>query len=375
MKYQRLFRYLIIISTVLFTIFITTKTQYPQFTFLVLLFVLNVELRSYIKHKNLVLVSLFLDCALVLYMCINFTVYNALFLLVTLEYVLLKLNDEMYHLFIITTLVYLYTLRHSPSYEIGILMIFIYVMISLLIVYLRKELLIKANVENLYDEIRRNHYELDRARNRLKEYSKQVEKVTVLEERNRISRELHDSLGHHLTGVLLQLDSGIQMMDVNKDKGMEIIKSAYQNVNDGIESVRNIVRKVRPVEYQSHQKSVKDLIDEFVRKTETFVQYKVSGNPYELYPSIETVIYRNIQEALTNAVRHGKATHILVHMIYKQNGVEVLIEDNGVGCKELNKGMGLTGIEERLDIIDGRIHYKTDGGFGLHMVIPRREMT
>jgi signal transduction histidine kinase len=227
-------------------------------------------------------------------------------------------------------------------------------------------------VEGLYEQLRRSNYELDAARSRLLDYSKQIEKITKLEERNRISRELHDSIGHNLTGILLQVDAAKQVMEVDRDRGMEILESVYKTINTSIEAVRQTVREIRPSKYQTHKASILELINRFTMDTGVNVEYKTSGIPYELFPSIEMVLYRNIQEALTNSVRHGGATNILVHIIYKNECTEAVISDNGTGCKEIKKGLGISGMEERLEIIGGSIKYEIENGFSIHMYIPIR---
>jgi len=369
------FRYLIIVGTVLGTLLIMPKEQYPLFVLLVLLFIINIQLRNILTNNRLSILSILFDNIIILYLYSSISIYLSLLLLVTLSDCIFKLKFNFHHLLFITSGMYIYSFNYSPSLEIGILMILIYFIVLFLLLTLRKEHHSKINVETLYDEIRVSHYELERTRSRLKEYSKQVEQVTKLEERNRISRELHDTLGHHLTGTLLQIDLAMQMIIVDQDKGMEILQSVYKNVNSSIENVREIVKNVRPIEYQTYQSSVKVLIEEFKENTAIEVEYKNSGIPYELYPSIETVIYRNIQEALTNAVRHGQSTHILVHMIYKQQTIEVMIHDNGIGCETIKKGYGLKGMEERIEMIAGRITFQLDNGFLIHMIIPRKEIS
>lgn len=368
------YRYLILAACLGGTFLKLSSNMYPLFILSSLIFIVNIQLRLTISKKNLFIISVMLDIGLSFYMYLTFPGYSYFLLILTLVDIMLKLETEGYILSFIVSISYIYSAVKTNTVEISLFLIMFYMIIFLILLHLRKELTLKTNVEELYEELRRSNYELETARSRLLDYSKQIEKITKLEERNRISRELHDSIGHNLTGVLMQVDAAKQVMEIDRNKGMEILEAAYKNINTSIEAVRQTVRDIKPNEYQTHRSSILELINRFKSETGINVEYKTSGIPYELYPSIEMVLYRNIQEALTNAIRHGGATNILVHIIYKHECTEVVISDNGKGCREIKKGLGLSGMEERLEIIGGSIEYKLGNGFTINMYIPGREL-
>lgn len=368
------YRYLILAAGLGGTLVKISSSMYPLFILLSLIFIVNSQIRLTISKKNLFIISVMLDVGLFFYMYFAFPGYSYFLLILTLVDIMLKLEAEGYILSFIVSISFIYSVIKANTAEISFPLIMFYLIIFLILLHLRKELMLKTNVEELYEQLRRNNYELEAARSRLLDYSKQIEKITKLEERNRISRELHDSIGHNLTGILMQVDAAKQVMEIDRHKGMEILESAYENINASIEAVRQTVRDIKPVEYQTHKSSILELISRFKMETGVNVEYKASGIPYGLYPSIEMVLFRNIQEALTNSVRHGDATNILVHIIYKQECTEVVISDNGTGCREIKKGLGLSGMEERLEIIGGSIEYETEKGFTIHMYVPRGEL-
>lgn len=373
-NYVNAYRYLILSVALIGTLLKIPYNMYPLFILSALIFIVNTQLRISFDKHNFFIFSIILDMLIFCYMYLAFNGYVYLLLVLTLVDIMLRIKTDGYILSFIVTVAYIYGVITTNSIETSFPLIMFYSIIFLLLLHLRKELSLKTNVEELYEQLRRSNYELEAARGRLIDYSKQIERITKLEERNRISRELHDSIGHNLTGILMQVDAAKQVMEIDQNKGMEILEAAYKNINTSIETVRQTVRDIRPSEYQTHKSSILDIISRFKEETGVNVEYKTSGIPYELYPSIEMVLYRNIQEALTNAVRHGGATSILVHIIYKNECTEVVIEDNGIGCSEIKKGLGLSGMEERLEIIGGSIEYETEKGFTIHMYIPGEEL-
>lgn len=372
-KHINTYRYLILAVGLGGTLLKLSSDMYPMYILSALIFVVNSQVRITFNNRNFFIMSIILD--VMLFFCIYhaFSGYTYFLPILTLVDIMLRLKTEGYILAFIVSVSYFYSVTAANQLEAVIPLIMFYLIIFLLLLHLRKELSIKSNVEGLYEQLRRSNYDLEAARGRLFDYSKQIEKITKLEERNRISRELHDTIGHNLTGILMQVDAAKQIMEYDRDKGMGLLEEVYKNINSSIEELRQTVRDIKPAEYQTHKSSILEIINRFKLDTGVNVEYKTSGIHHEFYPSMEMVLYRNIQEALTNSVRHGGAANILVHIIYKQESTEVVISDNGTGCSKIKKGLGLSGMEERLEIIGGSIKYETEKGFTIHMYIPRGE--
>ncbi|HEX3047785.1 MAG TPA: sensor histidine kinase [Bacillota bacterium] len=373
-NYLNAFRYCFMIGAILGTLMKLPADRYALFILFSLLLIINMQLRGMREESRFTLTSIILEVPLILYLYSTFAAFMYFMLLVTLTDIVLKLKRNIELPMLMVTLAYAYCLFRLQSIELIFILALLYVTITVLLLQMRGESLAKIEVESLYDRIRQNNYELEAAQARLLDYSKQIEKITVLEERNRIARELHDSIGHSLAGILMQVDAAMQLLKANQSKGMEVLQAAYDNVNQSIETVRQTVGSLRPTAYQTHTSSLLEMIEKFRQITGVVVEYKTSGVPYPLFPSVEVVVYRNIQEALTNAVRHGQAQQIAIHLIFKPESLEVLVADDGVGCPEPKQGLGLSGMEERLELIGGSIQYSGDKGFTILMYIPRREM-
>ncbi|MCT4598379.1 MAG: sensor histidine kinase [Vallitalea sp.] len=208
------------------------------------------------------------------------------------------------------------------------------------------------------------YMELQDAHNRLKNYSNKIKELTVMEERNRIARDLHDTLGHDLTGLIMQLEMTSSVIDDDIQLSKEFIDNSKTTARDSLIKVRKIVEALKEDSYIDTDKdNMLKLIDEFSYKTGIEVNYTVEGEKIALPPDISITLYRIIQEAMTNAVRHGKANIINVSINYQIDLITFHIIDNGIGCMNITEGYGLKGMKERIEMIGGNITYSGKDGF------------
>lgn len=229
-------------------------------------------------------------------------------------------------------------------------------------------------VDALYDKLRLQHYEADNARNTIMEYARQVGDIALVEERNRIARELHDELGHKLIRLKMMLEAAVQILPSRQDKGMELVRSVRDQLADSMESLRQTVRKMKPDDSVIRTYSLEKLASEFAVSSGIQVRYATEGVPTPLYPSEEFVLYRNAQEALTNAARHGQATGIDVVLQFQPESIRLIVSNNGL-LPETNlesKGLGLSGMEERVRLIGGFVDIDYSEKFTVTTVLPRR---
>ena len=370
MNYINLSKYIFLIVPALYNLYKIPVSQYGNFIFLFLIIFLNSQLRSLNINNNMKLFSFILEPLLIIYISNLYFGFSFIMIFSTIIDACLKLKKEIYPYSLLVGVILIYLVKVSYSIEFVVIISMFYVTFFLLLLDLRKHLVIGQNTQNLYDQIRKYAYELEGAKARLMDYSKQVEKISQLEERTRISRELHDSIGHSLTGVLIQVDACIQIMGVNKEKGMELLNSVYTNINSSIEMVKQTVHKLYPVGYKTNLESLRELINKFKLETGTNIQFVIAGNALEIPPTVETVIYSNVQEAITNSVRYSGSNCISIKLLYASEYIEIFISDDGVGAKDFKKGFGLTGIEERISIIGGTVSFSGNNGFHIHMTIP-----
>ncbi len=197
------------------------------------------------------------------------------------------------------------------------------------------------------------------ANKRLRQYALLIENQATLQERNRIAREIHDSVGHSLTAQSIQLENVAMQLDGNIEIASQHLQKARQLGKEALQNVRNSVATLRknPLQGKSLTDALINLIQEFERTTGTKVQSKIylkSSLPDE----ISTALYRVVQEALTNVSKHSYAEKINLNLREGLTSIFLLIEDNGQGFdpNENTTGFGLRGMRERVEAFGGSFY-------------------
>jgi signal transduction histidine kinase len=227
----------------------------------------------------------------------------------------------------------------------------------------------------LYEENLRQYRLIQEQNNGLEQYANQVEKLTLLEERNRMARELHDTVGHTFTSVIMGMDAVSYLMDIAPDKAKERLEVLRQVTRNGLEEVRRNIHQIAPQDNEgTFPQQMAGLANEFSVHTGTQVQLHSSGEECELPKQVQLTLIRCLQEALTNAKRHGRAQSVDIRLEFQQGQVLLQVEDDGVGSEQLEAGFGLSSMKERLGALQGRMDVKTVPGSGtiLTCVIPIR---
>lgn len=212
------------------------------------------------------------------------------------------------------------------------------------------------------------------ATDRLKDYVAVSEKITEDRERKRIAREIHDTIGHALTGISAGIDAVKVLIDLNPEQAKLQLGSVSNVVREGIVDVRRSLNKMRPGALENH--SLKDALEtmltEFTQLSHLTFHLDYQWDNVDFDKTKEDILFRIIQESVTNSLRHGQATEICIQML-NQEDYTLLIQDNGIGSSEINYGFGLTQISERLAIIGGNVRFNGENGFTTIIHIPKRK--
>ena len=227
------------------------------------------------------------------------------------------------------------------------------------------------------ERIMRLNEELTVANIKLEEYSRTSAEMAQMQERNRLAREIHDTIGHALTGIVTGLEACFVLLDSRPDLARQQMRSIQNVARKGMKDVRSSVRALRPdaLEQQGLRQAVEGMVDEMCRSTGIMFEYTCRDDLSDLAQDEEDVVYRVLQESITNSVRHGHPSRITISIERKDHLLEIRIEDNGAGCREVHRGFGLTHMQERLDMLGGSL--ETDGrdGFRVLARIPLRMTT
>ena len=207
---------------------------------------------------------------------------------------------------------------------------------------------------------------------KMQKYVIVTEKFGEKNERKRLARELHDTIGHALAGMAVGVDACITMIDKNPQLAKAQLKIISKAIRKGMKDVRNSLNKMRPDFLQQYR--LKEAIEKMKEEISDVTDLKINLN-YQIDETgfdtkIEDILFRVIQESITNSIRHGLATVVDID-IYKENNLLCLkIKDNGKSCKAINYGFGLKQMVERVSQIRGDINFYSENGFTTEIKIP-----
>lgn len=209
----------------------------------------------------------------------------------------------------------------------------------------------------------------------LENYAAVSEKIAEDKERKRLAREIHDTLGHALTGIAAGVDACIAMIDINPEATKKQLMVISKVVRQGIVDVRNSLNKLRPGALEQHgfKGAIENMIEEFTSVSDLTISLDYRLDKVDFENTKEDILFRVIQESVTNAVRHGDATHIDISLYIEDNSLYLKIQDNGQGCEEIHYGFGLKQMIERLGMINGKVAYDGHHGFLTIVTIPLQE--
>ena len=202
----------------------------------------------------------------------------------------------------------------------------------------------------------------------LVQYAKQIEALTVVEERNRMARDLHDTLGHSFISYILGLDAVLYLIDSNPSQAKTKIEELRHYASENLDQIRETIHEIGTDPDFTVTKSFSALMEEFSEYTHTKVDLHVIGEEYVLNHSIRMALLRCLQESLTNAKRHGKAKIVSINLSFQEDVVELSIEDDGVGTDHLQYGFGLNSMRERLGSLNGKLQLDSTKGLGTKVI-------
>lgn len=236
----------------------------------------------------------------------------------------------------------------------------------------------KKEAQNLYDRLRISEEKLIEANKELEMHANSIEEITLLKERNRISREIHDSVGHALSTAMIQLSA----MEALANKEGSSLKSMANNLrefmNESFQDVKRAVRELKPDEYENYQGILRlqEVCKNFEKMSGIGVKTVIAKGEWNLSTKQVSHLYRITQEVLSNSLKHGKATLIKVIMNFTDNEFIISFNDNGMGTDVINEsGVGLKSIRERTEELNGIVDMKSEKGRGffIKVIVPKEK--
>ncbi|MCC2496948.1 hybrid sensor histidine kinase/response regulator transcription factor [Bacillus cereus] len=207
----------------------------------------------------------------------------------------------------------------------------------------------------------------------LEQYMSQIERITLAEERNRLSNELHDTVGHAYTSIIMGMET--LRTELATEMGIQRLDSLLEMGRKSIEDVRGYLHQMdSPCQSPSLIQSLQNLGAEFQEHAQVNVSFRTFGEEYQLSRQAKITFVRCLQESLTNAVRHGQGTEIIVSLQFEQQYTRLEVQDNGKGNVEWQEGFGMNAMKERAMNLQGHlsVYTKPEEGMLVTCTIPRQ---
>lgn len=203
--------------------------------------------------------------------------------------------------------------------------------------------------------------ELETARERISE-------LIIHEERQRIARDLHDTLGQKLSMIGLKSDLAMRLVEKNPEQAKVEIKDIRHTASIALKEVRELVADMRAVRIEEELYR----IEQILKAAEIELVLHNEGHDLNMPVLSENVVSMAMKEAVTNVVKHSKASRCDITIAQTDNEVIITIQDNGIGLSKrvINSGSGLKGMQERLEFINGTVELMDDNGTLLIIRVP-----
>ncbi len=234
--------------------------------------------------------------------------------------------------------------------------------IILFIVYMISLIQVEVNEGR---RVKQLNFRLNALNSKLKDFADISEKMGETRERNRLAREIHDTLGHTLTGLSVGIDAAIMINDVDQIATKKQLQVLSETARQGLTDVRRSVNKLRPDALENHnlKAALKKMIIDFELVSSASINFVFHLEDLKFSLEEEEVVYRVVQEGLTNAIRHGKAENIIISLTLDKENLIILIEDDGMGCSDIKDGFGLYHMRERIGKLNGTLRVYGHQGF------------
>ncbi len=342
-----------------------------------LLFIINNHLRIfYFKKERNIILSIIIELVFIPVAKLNFGGTIIFYLIgVCIDLFALKNKIVKYGLCLLILVIGIYP-KFSIPIEDGIINFVLLGIFFILLSYISRLCSTKVEAQQLYDKLRVSDEKLIEANKELEGYIQSIEELTLLKERNRISRDIHDSVGHTLSTAIIQLSAMEAIAEKENSYMKDMLGSLRAFISENFQDVKKAVRELKPDEYDNYQGILRlqEVCKNFERMSGVEVKIIISKGDWNLSTKQASHLYRIIQEVLSNSLKHGKATMVKVIMNFTDDDFVMSLSDNGIGTDNIvESGVGLKSIRERVSELDGIVHMKSskDNGFFVKVIVQR----
>ncbi|MBN1935258.1 MAG: sensor histidine kinase [Anaerolineae bacterium] len=255
------------------------------------------------------------------------------------------------------------------------LVAFVFVLIFMQVVapVIKRDEQNRRRTEELLSDLQASHLKLQM-------YAIQVGELAAMEERNRLARDIHDSLGHYLTAVNIQLEKALAYRDRNPEEATQAIRDAKHAAEEALQDVRRSVSTLRDANARFSLQSELEALVERVNGASCTVDLTISGSEVGYARPVLMTLYRAAQEGLTNIQKYAQATHVTLDVHFGPQLATLYLRDDGRGFDTAalerapeRLSFGLQGIRERIELVSGQmsLRSKPQQGTELSVTVPK----
>ncbi|SHK07798.1 Signal transduction histidine kinase [Geosporobacter subterraneus DSM 17957] len=216
----------------------------------------------------------------------------------------------------------------------------------------------REKIKGLYEELR--------------SYGSKLRELTIIEERNRIAMEIHDGVGHRMTGLIMALEMSKRLLHKDLTKVEELLQHATDTARQALTDLRKAVDALKedfpPQMHAIHR--IGEMVQHFELQTGLKIHLSINPSQIQLPRVVAEAAYRIIQEALTNTAKHSNATEIFIGIEVRKKTLFLEIRDNGTASEAFQEGNGLQGMRMRLGNLGGKISFFLTSGFHIKAEVP-----
>ena len=360
---------------ILLSLFLFNSSILSSSIIIFLILLINSQIRFFSLNRPLwIICSILLDLGLILCLLQSHATAICLYFILPVLDVILLLSRNYHVMFLAIFSIILTLYYHSFTNVDEIFSLLFLIIISCLASYIKEEHGKKLDAQVLYDELRISEEQLKQAKEELELYASSMAELAFLKERNRISRDIHDSVGHAISTAMIQLNAIEVIAKKEKSSVAPLAANLRDFLKDGLQEVRIAIAQLKPSEYKTYQElyRIEELIQNFEKLSGINVRLTISKNKWELSQKLGLTLYRIIQEALSNALRHGQATEVRLVLNFAPENLILTIDNNGRGCESIKKGVGLTSMTERISEMNGKLtFFPAQTGFKIQVILPK----
>jgi len=216
-------------------------------------------------------------------------------------------------------------------------------------------------IARIMRQLREQRVALQQANQKLVHYASTLEQLTVSRERNRMARELHDTVAHTLSGLAVQLEGIRSLWRSEPEQSYAMLEKSLAATRSGLTETRKAIQSLRatPLEDLGVVLAIRQLAEATADRAGFTLHFEQIGLPSDLPIDAEQCLYRVTQEGLENIVRHAAAQNVELRLSHQNDGINLLIRDDGLGFDPatVDQGLhyGLRGLRERADLLGAKL--------------------